>query len=194
VPILRALAASALPFEFGYNAAEGKRMHEITMKVAAGVDGAAEPYWRTKGLAEMDSGEWEALCDGCARCCLNKLEEEDSGDIFWTNVACTLLDGESCRCRDYEGRHTLVPDCVRLTPDNVTELAWLPPTCAYRLIAEGRDLYWWHPLVSGDPESVHQAGISVRGRTVSEDGIAPEELEDFIVDWPGENVTGEQEW
>jgi uncharacterized cysteine cluster protein YcgN (CxxCxxCC family) len=161
-------------------------MHRGRMKVAAAPGGGAEPYWRAKRLEEMDAAEWEALCDGCARCCLNKLEEEDSGDIFWTNVACTLLDSGTCRCRDYEDRFAQVPDCVQLTPGNVTELSWLPPTCAYRLVAEGKDLYWWHPLVSGDPESVHAAGISVRGRVVSEEGVAPEELEDFIVDWPGE--------
>lgn len=161
-------------------------MHDSSKKVAGSVNGAAQPYWRTKGLAEMDSGEWESLCDGCGRCCLNKLEEEDSGAIFWTNVACHLLDDGTCRCRDYDDRHAKVPDCVRLSADNVQALAWLPPTCAYRLVSEGRDLYWWHPLVSGDPESVHEAGISVRGRTISEEGVAPEELEDFIVDWPAE--------
>lgn len=147
-----------------------------------------EPFWRTKSLAEMSPTEWEALCDGCARCCLNKLEEEESGEVFWTAVACRLLDGETCRCRDYSRRHERVPDCLRLTPETVPELGWLPPTCAYRLVAEGRDLYWWHPLVSGDAASVHAAGISVRGRTVSEEGVALEELEDFIVTWPGEEA------
>ncbi|HEX2257071.1 MAG TPA: YcgN family cysteine cluster protein [Afifellaceae bacterium] len=146
----------------------------------------AKPFWRRKRLDEMDAAEWESLCDGCARCCLNKLEEEDTGEIFWTSVACRLLDGETCRCRDYANRQARVPDCLQLTPRSVPELTWLPPTCAYRLVGEGRDLYWWHPLVSGDPETVHQAGISVRGRVVSEEGIAVAELEDFIVDWPGE--------
>ena len=160
-------------------------MHQSRMK-AAKKSGAPEPYWRAKRLDEMDAAEWEALCDGCGRCCLNKLEEDETGDIFWTNVACRLLDGESCRCRDYSDRFATVPDCVRLTPETVPDLDWLPPTCAYRLVGEGRDLYWWHPLVSGDPDSVHAAGISVRARTVSEEGIALEELEDFIVDWPGE--------
>ena len=115
----------------------------------------------------MTAAEWESLCDGCGRCCLNKLEDIDTGRIEWTDVACRLLDGESCRCRNYK-RRRLVPDCVQLTPESVRALSWLPPTCAYRLVEEGRDLYWWHPLVSGDPESVHDAGISVRARTVSE--------------------------
>ena len=115
----------------------------------------AEPFWRTKKLAEMSAVEWESLCDGCARCCLNKLEYEDTGEIAWTDVACRLLDGDSCRCRDYRAPPERVADCVALTPENVPELDWLPPTCGYRLVAEGRDLYWWHPLVSGDPETVH---------------------------------------
>lgn len=166
-------------------------MHKNRMKASPGARRPTEPFWRTKSLAEMSAVEWEALCDGCARCCLNKLEEEDSGAIFWTNVACRLLDDETCRCRDYSRRHARVPDCLQLTPESVPELSWLPPTCAYRLVAEGRDLYWWHPLVSSDPDSVHAAGVSVRGRTVSEEGVAPEELEDFIVAWPGEEPKGE---
>jgi uncharacterized protein len=147
---------------------------------------AAGEFWRRKELEELDPDEWEALCDGCARCCLNKLEDEETGAIAWTNVACRLLDQESCRCRDYRRRAKRVPDCVQLTPQAVRSLSWLPPTCAYRLVAEGRDLYWWHPLVSGDPDTVHQAGISVRGRTVSERGMPPERLEDYLVDWPGD--------
>lgn len=140
----------------------------------------------------MDQKQWESLCDGCARCCLNKLEEWDSGDIIWTNVACSLLDDQTCRCKDYDNRQKKVPDCIQLTPKKINELSWLPPTCAYRLIAEGSDLYWWHPLVSQDPQTVHAAGISVRGRTVSEVGMAPEELEDYIVNWPGENYADTQ--
>jgi uncharacterized cysteine cluster protein YcgN (CxxCxxCC family) len=133
----------------------------------------------------MNAAEWESLCDGCGRCCLNKLEEEDTGRIYYTNVGCRLLDATACRCRDYEGRSDQVEDCVRLTPGNVTELNWLPPTCAYRLVAEGHDLYWWHPLVSGDADTVHAAGISVRGRVpFLEDEIPDEDLEDHIVAWP----------
>jgi uncharacterized protein len=143
------------------------------------------PFWRRKSLAEMSDAEWESLCDGCGRCCLSKLEEEDTGRIFFTDVGCRLLDGESCRCRDYAHRTERVGDCVRLRPDNVSEITWLPPTCAYRLVAEGRDLLWWHPLVSGDPATVHIAGVSVRGRVAaSEDDVPDEELEDHIVRWP----------
>jgi uncharacterized cysteine cluster protein YcgN (CxxCxxCC family) len=145
----------------------------------------APPFWRTKSLDQMDAAEWEALCDGCGRCCLNKLEDEETGEIAWTDVACRLLDGDSCRCTDYERRHAQVPDCVRLDPDSVRSLPWLPPTCAYRLVAEGRDLYWWHPLVSGDPETVRAAGISVSGRSVSEADWPPETLEERVVTWPG---------
>jgi uncharacterized cysteine cluster protein YcgN (CxxCxxCC family) len=143
-------------------------------------------FWREKTLEEMSAAEWEALCDGCARCCLNKLEDADTGAIEWTNVACLMLDEAACRCRDYENRDNTVSDCVPLTPETVRRITWLPPTCAYRLLAEGRDLYWWHHLVSGDRETVHQAGISVRGRTVSENDVPVDDLEDFIVAWPGE--------
>ena len=144
------------------------------------------PFWKRKTLAEVTPAEWESLCDGCGRCCLNKLEDEDTGEIFYTDVGCRLLEQKSCRCRDYGNRTAVVEDCVQLTPQNVGELTWLPPTCAYKLLVDGRDLYWWHPLVSGDPETVHAAGVSVRGRVVaSEDQIPEEDLEDHIVDWPG---------
>jgi uncharacterized cysteine cluster protein YcgN (CxxCxxCC family) len=149
-------------------------------------DGSTEPFWRTKTLAEMSGPEWESLCDGCGRCCLNKLEYEDTGEIAWTDVACRLLDDESCRCRDYAHRHRRVPDCLALTADNVPHLSWLPPTCGYRLVAEGVDLYWWHPLVSGDADTVHAAGISVRGKTVSEKGVAVDDFEEHVVAWPAE--------
>jgi len=142
------------------------------------------PFWKTKSLAQMTAAEWESLCDGCARCCLMKLEEEDTGEIWYTDVACALLDSGACRCKDYNNRTALMPDCVALTPDVIGTLNWLPPTCAYRLIDEGEDLYWWHPLLSGDPETVHNAGISVRGRTVREQDVSEAELEDHIVDWP----------
>jgi uncharacterized cysteine cluster protein YcgN (CxxCxxCC family) len=149
------------------------------------------PFWQRKTLAEMTTAEWESLCDGCGRCCLNKLEDEDTGEIFFTDVGCRLLDDRSCRCRDYENRTATVEDCLQLTPQNVGELTWLPPTCAYKLLAEGRDLYWWHPLISGDPESVHAAGVSVRGRVAArEDQIGEEELEDHIVEWPGQVPPG----
>lgn len=140
------------------------------------------PYWRTKSLEEMTRAEWEALCDGCARCCLIKLEDEDTGEIAYTDIACRLLDIGTCRCSRYRQRLRLVPQCVDLTPEQVRRFDWLPSTCAYRLVAEGRDLAWWHPLVSGDPETVHKAGISVRGRVVPE--RRGDDPEDRIVTWP----------
>lgn len=123
-----------------------------------------EPFWKTKSLEEMSREEWESLCDGCGKCCLAKLEDEDTGQIHWTSVGCRLFDPETCRCCDYTNRLERVPDCVNLTPENVRTLPWLPGTCAYRLLAEGKELDWWHPLVSGDPQTVHEAGISMRGR------------------------------
>lgn len=143
---------------------------------------ADEPFWRRKTLSEMSVEEWESLCDGCARCCLLKLEDMDTGDVDYTNIACRLLDHGACRCTKYGQRKELVPDCVTLTPGEVRSLSWLPATCAYRLVNEGQDLYWWHPLVSGDPETVHQVGISVRGRIVAEDLAG--DPEDYVVDWP----------
>ena len=145
----------------------------------------SEPFWKTKTLAQMTQAEWESLCDGCGRCCLNKLEDEETGKYYYTDVGCRLLDGETCRCRDYPNRQALVDDCERLTPENVSQLGWLPPSCAYRLIAEGKDLYWWHPLVSGDPETGHSAGVSVRGRVQgSETDVPDDQLENHVVRWP----------
>jgi uncharacterized protein len=139
-----------------------------------------EPFWKTKTLAEMSAAEWESLCDGCGRCCLVKLEDEDSGRVYFTDVACHLFDPATCRCRDYANRSARVSDCVKLEPGNVSELGWLPKTCAYRLLSEGKSLAWWHPLVSGRPETVVEAGISMRGRTISEKDVPDSELEDRI--------------
>ena len=133
--------------------------------------GDDRPFWQRKSLKEMTDSEWESLCDGCGRCCLVKLEDEDSGVIITSDVACRLLDGQSCRCSDYPNRQSKVPDCIKLTPENVVTTSWIPTTCAYRRIAEGRGLAWWHPLISGDPETVVAVGVSVRGRTVSEDTV-----------------------
>lgn len=152
------------------------------------IDAPETPFWRVKKLEEMSREEWESLCDRCGRCCLNKLEDEETGEIFWTDVACPLLDHSTCLCSSYPNRHDFVPDCVELDVEEVVSqtYTWLPPTCAYRLLAEGRDLYPWHPLVSGDPDTVHRAGISVRGRVRSEKDIPVDRFEDFIVEWPGE--------
>jgi uncharacterized protein len=144
-----------------------------------------EPFWRTTSLDAMSDAEWESLCDGCGRCCLVKLEDEDTGRYYATDIACRLLDHKTCRCSDYPGRQKLVPDCVKLTPDAARELKWLPPTCAYRLVADGQDLPWWHPLVSGRAESVIEAGISVSGRIfASETEVALEDVTDRIKRWP----------
>jgi hypothetical protein len=148
------------------------------------------PFWKRKQLAEMTAVEWESLCDGCGRCCLHKIRWADeqgvAGALDHTNVACRLLDLHTCRCRDYADRARKVPDCTQLSAANVPTLDWLPPSCAYRRLAEGRDLAWWHPLVSGDPDTVHQAGASVRGRAVAERRAGP--LQHHIVAWPGEPV------
>lgn len=141
-------------------------------------------FWDEKTLEEMSKVEWEALCDGCGRCCLIKLEDEESGEIFNSDVRCKLLDTNTCQCVDYKNRKEQVPDCIKLTPQNVGKIKWIPVTCAYRRLAEGKGLAWWHPLVSGDPETIVQAGVSVRGRTVDEAGVEPGEWENHAVDWP----------
>ena len=142
-----------------------------------------QPFWRNKTLAEMTPQEWESLCDGCGRCCLKKLQDEATGKVAYTDVACKLLDRERCRCRRYARRHALVADCVALDPADVRAFDWLPTTCAYRKVAAGQDLDWWHPLVSGDASSVHRAGISVRGRTLAERDVAADELQARIIRW-----------
>jgi uncharacterized protein len=143
-------------------------------------------FWERFPLSRLTTAEWEALCDGCGKCCLNKLEDEETGEVVLTRVACRLLDGESCRCAQYPIRHQFVPECIVLTPKTIADnMYWLPQTCAYRLMAERRPLYDWHPLVSGDPESVHRAGQSVRGITLPEFEIAVEEWEDHIIEEPG---------
>lgn len=148
--------------------------------------GSENPYWEAKPLEALTQEEWESLCDGCGRCCLVKLEDEDTGKVHFTDVACRLFDADSCRCGDYLQRRRKVKDCLKLTPDLVRALGWLPPTCAYRLRAEGRRLRWWHPLVSGSAETVHEAGISVRGRVAaSESDVGLDNYPDHIVAWPG---------
>jgi hypothetical protein len=141
-----------------------------------------DAFWERKTLAELSPAEWEALCDGCAKCCLEKLEDSWTGEISFTNVACRLLDVTSCRCTRYDDRRRHVPNCEQLTADNIGQLDWLPSTCAYRLVGQGSDLPGWHPLVSGDRESVHRAGASVRGRAIPKARAGP--LAHHIVIWP----------
>lgn len=133
----------------------------------------AEAFWRSKSLDEMSEAEWESLCDGCGRCCLVKLEDEDTGAYYATDLVCRLFDEATCRCHDYPNRQRHVSDCVRLTPDLVREIGWLPPTCGYRLVAEGKDLPWWHPLQSGRTDSVIEAGVSVKGRIHASETAMP---------------------
>ncbi len=153
--------------------------------MAGGKSSDEGPFWRHKSLDQMTDSEWESLCDGCGRCCLNKLEEEGTDRTYYTDIGCRLLNGKTCRCRDYAHRQDKVDDCVRLTPKNLKSITWLPPTCAYVLVAAGKDLYWWHPLVSGDPETGHDAGISGRGRVrASEPQVSDGMRVDSFVSWP----------
>lgn len=147
---------------------------------------AEKPFWQTVKLADMTAAQWEAVCDGCAKCCLVKLQDEDSGEIVFTDIVCNLLDQQTCRCAHYQERTKLVPDCVKLTKDNLDKIDFMPPSCAYRLLHEGKDLPQWHPLVSGRADSVVEAGMSVKGRVIAEmafDG----DSEDRVVDWPLDN-------
>jgi hypothetical protein len=144
-------------------------------------------FWEHKDLDELSSEEWESLCDGCGRCCLLKIEDADSGDLFYTNVVCSYYDQEHCRCSQYADRSLLVPDCIKVTPEVARTQSWLPETCAYRLLAEGKPLFDWHPLISGDPQSVHLAGISIRDRVISEEFVHPDELPEHLVHWLDED-------
>ena len=139
-------------------------------------------FWKAKSLGEMTTEEWESLCDGCALCCMHKIEDEDTGEVFYSDLACKLLDLTSCRCSDYANRKKKVPECLNLTPDDRQAFEWLPPTCAYKRIANGQDLLPWHPLVSGTSESVHEAGVSVMGKAVSE-----KDTDEASVLWVHEN-------
>ena len=147
--------------------------------------GLGHRFWERKALSAMNDQEWEALCDGCGKCCLNKLEDEDSGEVALTRVACRLLDDDTCRCAQYDIRHQFVPDCIVLKPGNLdTHAYWMPQTCAYRLLWLGKPLPDWHPLISGTPQSVHDAGISVRGNTLSEFDVPEDEWEEHIIEEP----------
>ncbi|WP_263139157.1 YcgN family cysteine cluster protein [Pseudomonas sp. RIT-PI-AD] len=140
-----------------------------------------EPFWKRKTLAQLDLEEWESLCDGCGLCCLQKLEDEEDGAVYYTRVACKLLDLNTCRCSDYPNRQRSVPDCIQLTPAQADEFQWLPPTCGYRLVSEQKDLPPWHPLVCGDSQGVHKAGISQAGRMLSENAVAEDDWEDYMI-------------
>jgi len=147
--------------------------------------GFARRFWEKKSLAEMNRDEWEALCDGCGKCCLNKLEDYETGEVALTRVACRLFDDSTCRCSQYQIRHQFVPDCIVLSPDSVEQHAyWLPQTCAYRLLHYGQPLPEWHPLLTGTAQSVHDAGISLQNRTIPEFDVDEEDWEDFIIEEP----------
>jgi uncharacterized cysteine cluster protein YcgN (CxxCxxCC family) len=138
-------------------------------------------FWKHKSLTELSPAEWEALCDGCAKCCLHRFEDQETREIQFTNVCCRYLDQATCRCTDYPNRSVNVPDCVSVTPEILKDPYWLPETCSYRLLAEGRDLPEWHPLVSGDPQTVILSGNSVGGRVISE--LEADNLEYHMIDW-----------
>ena len=147
--------------------------------------GLAARFWEKKPLTKLNQKEWEALCDGCGKCCLNKLEDEDTGEVALTRVACRLLDDATCLCAQYDIRHNFVPECIVLKPSNLdTHAYWMPQTCAYRLLWEGKPLPDWHPLLTGSSESVHDAEVSVKGWTVSEFDIPEEDWEDHIIEEP----------
>ncbi len=152
------------------------------MSIPSGPNRMRDRFWETVPLTELTPTEWEALCDGCGRFCLNKLKDEETGAVAMTRVACRLLDSHTCRCGQYDTRRSLVPECIFLTPKTIADIAyWLSPTCAYKLRWEGKPLYDWHPLISGDAESVHDAGVSVRGWTVFEFEVPEEDWEDYII-------------
>lgn len=147
--------------------------------------GLTPRFWERKPLRKLNQQEWEALCDGCGKCCLNKLEDEETGAVALTRVACRLLDDDTCRCAQYDIRHQFVPECIVLKPDNLDSHAyWMPQTCAYRLLWEGKPLYDWHPLISGTAQSVHDAGVSVQGWTLPEFEIPEDDWEDHIIEEP----------
>ncbi len=141
------------------------------------------PFWQRKRLDEMSRAEWESLCDGCGKCCLAKLEDEDTGDVYYTDLACSQMDTSTCQCTSYDTRLEVVPECTVLTPDNVDQFSWLPFTCAYRTLAEKRPLPDWHPLRSGSPETVHEAGVSVRHRVQSVSEVTEQDWEEHIIHW-----------
>ena len=145
-----------------------------------------KPFWETKTLEEMSASEWESLCDGCGLCCLIRFEDEDTGEIIPTRVSCQLFDSGACQCSNYADRHAYVPDCIKLTPHNIEGLQWMPPSCAYRRLHEGKTLPAWHPLKTGDPDSTHKAGVSVKNQTINEKVLQHEE---DALDFPAQDLT-----
>lgn len=141
------------------------------------------PFWKNKTFAEMTSEEWESLCDGCAKCCLHKLEDEDTGEVYYTDIACAYLNTETCTCKDYTKRLENVPECLKLRPEDIKEFHWLPSSCSYRLLAEGQDLPEWHHLISCSRETIHEQGLSVYGKVISETNVNEEDHEDRIIHW-----------
>jgi uncharacterized cysteine cluster protein YcgN (CxxCxxCC family) len=139
-------------------------------------------FWEHKSFSDMSRQEWESLCDGCAKCCLHKLEDEDTGEVFYTKVVCRYLD-DNCQCTQYQRRNELVPNCVWLKPEDVKEFHWLPSTCAYRLISQGEPLPQWHPLIAGNAQEVHNAGVSIQGRALSEEYVHPDGFDEHIIHW-----------
>lgn len=147
------------------------------------MNSSSSPFWKTKTFAQMSTEEWESLCDGCAKCCLHKLEDEDTGDVYYTDVACRYLEANTCQCQEYSQRLGLVKDCIQLRPQDVKQFYWLPSTCSYRLLAEDKELPVWHPLVSGQSELIHQLGLSVKGKTISEQDVNPDDYEERVIHW-----------
>lgn len=143
----------------------------------------SQAFWKNKTLDEMTEEEWESLCDGCAKCCLIKLQDDETDAVAYTNIVCQYMDAETCHCKEYHKRNELVPNCVWLKPEMLDEFFWLPETCAYRLVGEGKDLYAWHPLVCGDRGRVHSADVSVKGKVINELYVHPEDEQDYIVRW-----------
>jgi uncharacterized cysteine cluster protein YcgN (CxxCxxCC family) len=140
-------------------------------------------FWKNKSLCEMNEDEWELICDHCGRCCLIKLQDVDTNKVFYTNVACQLLNPITCLCTAYNKRKKIIKSCLDLSPEVVPDLDWLPDTCAYKRLAHGKDLDWWHPLISGNMNSVVKAGISISGKVISEKDIDLAKLEDYVIDW-----------
>lgn len=143
-------------------------------------------FWEYKTLSRMSDKEWESLCDGCGKCCLNKLIDDETEELHFTNVACHLLHTKSCQCRKYDQRFKLVSDCVKVSLDDIQQFHWLPSSCAYRRLAEGKPIPEWHPLITGSQSAMHKGGFSVRGKVISESAIDPEKLGEYITIWPAE--------